>query len=80
VNVADKSGKSIFTQILKEGDSYHVPDEEGLVLKTGVALNLSFVVDGKPAPAVSGQVRSGISLDPDRLMAGTAVGAGGKHP
>jgi cytoskeleton protein RodZ len=80
VNVVDKDGKQVFTQILKKGDTYRVPNEDGLTLKTGVAENLSFFVDGQPAPAVAGRLRSNIALDPDRLMAGTAASTSGRRP
>jgi cytoskeleton protein RodZ len=72
IRVSDKDGKPVFTQTLLAGDTYHVPNEPGLTFKTGVAKNLAFFVDGRQAPRVSGLARSNLSLDPDRLIAGTA--------
>ena len=72
IRVSDKDGKAVFTQTLLAGDTYHVPNEPGLTFKTGVAKNLAFFVDGHQVPRISGFARSNLSLDPDRLVAGTA--------
>jgi len=72
IRVSDQDGKAVFTQTLLAGDTYHVPNEPGLIFKTGVAKNLAFFVDGRQAPRIPGLARSNLSLDPDRLMAGTA--------
>jgi len=72
IRVSDKDGKPVFTQTLLAGDTYHVPNEPGLTFKTGVAKNLAFFVDGRQTPRIPGFAHSNVSLDPERLIAGTA--------
>jgi cytoskeleton protein RodZ len=64
----------VFSRVLKAGETYHVP-RAGLVLRTGNAGALTLVVDGKPAPAIGGigTLRRDVALDPQALLAGTAV-------
>jgi cytoskeleton protein RodZ len=75
IQVRDTSGTVVFTRVMRAGDSYNVPNRGGLSLYTGSAGALEFMVDGKVAPSVGqpGTVRRDITLDPDRLLAGTAV-------
>lgn len=75
IQVRDTSGTVVFTRVMRAGDSYNVPNRGGLSLYTGSAGALEFTVDGKIAPSVGqpGTVRRDITLDPDRLLAGTAV-------
>ncbi|HEX2115832.1 MAG TPA: RodZ domain-containing protein [Alphaproteobacteria bacterium] len=75
IQVRDTSGTVIFTRVMRPGDSYNVPNRSGLSLYTGSAGALEFVVDGKTAPSVGqlGAVRRDVLLDPERLLAGTAV-------
>lgn len=74
IQIRDKDHKPIFTRQLHAGDTYHVPDGPGLTMKTGKGVGLAITVDGRQAPPIGGAVRSNISLDPDRLLAGTALG------
>lgn len=64
----------IFSRVLKAGETYHVP-RAGLFLRTGNAGALALAVDGKPAPAIGGlgTLRRNVALDPQALLAGTAV-------
>lgn len=64
----------VFSRVLKAGETYHVP-RGGLFLRTGNAGALSIIVDGKPAPAIGGvgMLRRNVALDPQPLLAGTAV-------
>ncbi len=73
--VRDAGGSVIFSRILRAGESYNAPDREGLTLSTGNAGGLDIRVDGKAAPAVGrlGFVQRSVSLDPQRLIAGTAA-------
>jgi cytoskeleton protein RodZ len=73
IQVRDKEQKPLFTRELHAGDVYHVPNEPGLTMKTGMGSGLVITVDGRPAPAIGGAVRPDVLLDPDRLLAGTAV-------
>ena len=76
LQVRDKTGQVIWTRILRAGESYKVPNEPGLTLATGNAGALEVTVDGKSVPALGavGAVRRNISLDPAKLVAGTAAG------
>jgi cytoskeleton protein RodZ len=64
----------VFSRVLKAGETYHVP-RGGLYLRTGNAGALAVAVDGKPAPAIGGigTLRRNVALDPQALLAGTAV-------
>lgn len=64
----------VISRVLKAGETYHVP-RAGLFLRTGNAGALALVVDGKPAPAIGGigAQRRNVTLDPQALLAGTAV-------
>jgi len=71
VQVLGPSNRPVFTQLLRAGDRYVVPDEAGLKLLTGNAGGLEIWVDGKPTPSLGpqGAVRRDIALDPDQLRA-----------
>ncbi|MBL8832070.1 MAG: helix-turn-helix domain-containing protein [Rhodospirillales bacterium] len=73
--VRDASGGVIFSRILRAGETYNAPDRDGLTMSTGNAGGLDIRVDGKAAPAVGrlGFVQRSVSLDPQRLLAGTAI-------
>lgn len=64
----------VFSRVLKAGETYRVP-RAGLFLRTGNAGALAVAVDGKPAPAIGGvgTMRRNVALDPQALLAGTAV-------
>lgn len=71
VQVRNASNESIFTRVLRAGDTYDVPDQPGLSLLTGNAGGLVIMVDGQEVPKLgrSGQVRRNVSLSPDSLKA-----------
>ncbi len=75
VQVRDGTGALRLTRVLRAGDSYRVPNEENLTLLTGNAGGLIIEVDGiKLAPlGPMGAVRRNVSLDPDKLLSGTAL-------
>ena len=72
VRGADQS--VLFTRVLKIGESYRVPDQPGMSMRTGNAGGLEITVDGKQAPSIgpNGAVRN-VPLDPQALISGTAV-------
>jgi cytoskeleton protein RodZ len=72
--VRDADQALLLTRTLHAGDVYFVPDKPGLTLRTGNASALAITVDGRPAPPLGGQLRRNVRLDPDQLLAGTAVG------
>ena len=65
---------AVFERVLKKGETYQVP-RSGLLLRTGNAGALAITVDGKAAPAIGrvGTLRRNVELDPQALLAGTAV-------
>lgn len=64
----------IYSRVLRVGETYRVPPQNGLTLATGNAGGLIVLVDGEPTPTLgpSGAVRRGIKLNAARLVAGTA--------
>ena len=71
----NNANRLVLTRLLRAGDSYRVPDQEGLVLLTGNAGALEILVDGESVPDLgdAGKVRRNVSLDPDLLRQGTAA-------
>lgn len=67
--------QEVWTRVLRPGDRYRVPNEPDLMLATGNAGGLDIVVDGRKIPSLGpvGVVRRGISLDPTKLLDGTAI-------
>jgi cytoskeleton protein RodZ len=76
IQVRDRDHVPIFTRQLHAGDVYHVPDRPGLSMRTGHGAGLEILVDGRAVPPIGGAVRGNVVLDPNRLLAGNAVGAG----
>ncbi len=75
VQVRGADGRVVVMRILRKGDSYQVPNENGLTLMTGNAGAIEIVVDGEPVPSIGafGAVKRDVSLDAARLKAGTAA-------
>ncbi len=75
IQVREANNTLLITRILRAGDSYRVPNLKGLRLMTGNAGALDILVDGKVVAPIGlfGVVRRRVLLDPERLVAGTAV-------
>jgi cytoskeletal protein RodZ len=75
IKVVDAKGKTVMQQVLKAGERYVVPDQPGLALRTGNAGGLDVIVGGRKAPPLGevGAVLTKVTLDPSRLLDGTAV-------
>ncbi|MCA8907418.1 MAG: helix-turn-helix domain-containing protein [Rhodospirillaceae bacterium] len=75
VQLNDARGALVMTRILRPGDTYVVPDGEGLRLITGNAGGLDILIDGQVAPPLGGQgtVVRDVLMDPERLLNGTAA-------
>ncbi len=71
----DFSNTNLVSRLLREGESYEVPNKIGLSLLTGNAGALEILVDGVLVPTIgeAGAVQRGVELDPDALKAGTAA-------
>lgn len=75
VQVRDAEGELLLTQVLRTGDSFLVPNEPGITMRTGNAGGLSITVDGRQINSLGalGDVIDGVLLEPDRLLNGTAL-------
>lgn len=70
VQVRDsRSNQVVLDRVLRNGDTFQVPERDGLVLTTGKAENLDILLDGRVTEALAGAtgVRRGIALDTGRL-------------
>lgn len=69
VEIRNAEGQAILSRVLRQGDSYMVPDEAGFVMDTGNIGALDFVIDGVFVGKLgeTGDVRRGVSLAPDQL-------------
>jgi cytoskeleton protein RodZ len=74
VQVRDADQAVVSMRVLKQGETYRVPDRPGMVLRTGNAGGLEIAVDGKTVAPVGppGKTRN-VALDPQRLLAGSAT-------
>jgi cytoskeleton protein RodZ len=75
VELRDSSGSPVYSRVMRKDERYEVPDQPGLLMMTGNAGGLDVLVDGRIAPSLgtAGSVKRNIVMDPDRLLAGTAV-------
>jgi cytoskeleton protein RodZ len=75
VQIRGPDGRVVVMRIFRAGDSFKVPDEDGLTLMTGNAGGIEIAVDGTVVPVIGsfGVVRRNVALDPERLRAGTAT-------
>lgn len=69
VQVQGANNELLLTRMLRAGDSYRVPNRDGLLLMTGNAGAIEVIVDGVLLGALGpdGQVRRDIPLDPAKL-------------
>lgn len=75
IKVVDAKGKTVTNRVLKAGERYEIPDQPGLILRTGNAGGLDVLVGDRKAPPLGdvGAVFQKIVLERDRLLNGTAV-------
>ncbi len=75
VQIRDRNNALLLTRVLRTGDSYFVPNQDGLTLLTGNAGGIEIEVDGVKVPPIGpiGSVRRQIALDPGRLRAGNSA-------
>lgn len=75
VLIRDADDKLILTKVLRRGETYRVPDQQGLTMLTGNAGGLQIEVDGQATPSVGevGAIVRNINLDPARLKSGNAT-------
>ncbi len=72
VQVRSADDNLLITRVLRAGDVYRVPNQEGLTLETGNAGGLEIAVDGRTVPSLGrpGDVLRGVALEPQALLAG----------
>jgi cytoskeleton protein RodZ len=65
VRIEDKAGKVVMTQMLQKGDTYRVPDRDGLVVIARDGSLISYLIDGKEKGVLGspGEILTGRSLD-----------------
>jgi hypothetical protein len=72
IEVRNRQGGVLVGRVLRDGETWPVPEQASLVLSTGNAGGLELLVDGNPAPSLGGvgMVRRDVPLDPDLVRAG----------
>jgi cytoskeleton protein RodZ len=75
VEIRDPKNSVLLARVLKAGETYRLPDQPGFSMRAGNAGGLEITVDGRPVPPIgrTGKVRCHVALDPQALMAGSAV-------
>lgn len=75
VQIQGANSELVLTRMLRAGDTYQVPNRNDLVMITGNAGGIIFVVDGKAFPPMGpdGAVRRNIPLSPEELLARVAA-------
>jgi cytoskeleton protein RodZ len=75
IEIRDARRSVLVARVLKAGESYRVPDQPGLSMRTGNAGGIEITCGGNPVPSIgrTGMVRRDIALDPQALTTGHAV-------
>lgn len=70
VEIFDQNGEALISQVIMAGDSFQVPDEDGLIFNTGNPAGLYFTLDGQPLriPGQEGENLQNFGLTPDILV------------
>jgi cytoskeleton protein RodZ len=77
IQVTNAEKDVIFSRVLRAGETYTVPDEQGLLFTTGNAGGVEITVDGTRLRSLGtvGLVKRDIPLDPEKLKDGSAFKA-----
>lgn len=77
IQVTNAKKEVVFSRVLRSGETYTVPEEEGLMLTTGNAGGVEITVDGQKVKSLGtvGLVKRDIPLDPQKLKDGSAFKA-----
>ena len=72
IQVRERQGQVLLSRVLRNGESWPVPEKAQLLMTTGNAGATELVVDGKPGPNLGqlGAIRRDVPLDPDTLKLG----------
>jgi cytoskeleton protein RodZ len=74
IEIRDPNDNVLFQKVLRQGESYNVPDQKGLIMTTGNAGGIVIELEGHPLQSIGslGVVKRGIKLDPAALADGSA--------
>jgi cytoskeleton protein RodZ len=74
IEIRDKDDNVVLQRVLRQGESFNVPDQKGLLMTTGNAGGIVVELEGKPLQSLGslGVVKRGIKLDPAALVDGSA--------
>jgi cytoskeleton protein RodZ len=74
IQVTNEKKEVVFSRVLRSGETYTVPEEEGLMLTTGNAGGIEITVNGKKLKSLGtvGLVKRDIPLDAKKLQDGSA--------
>jgi cytoskeleton protein RodZ len=78
IEIRDKDDNVLLQRVLRQGESFNVPDQKGLLMTTGNAGGIVIELEGKPLQSLGslGVVKRGIKLDPAALVDGSAFQGG----
>ena len=74
IQVTNAKNEIVFSRVLRAGETYTVPDEQGLMFTTGNAGGVDILVDGRKLKSLGtvGLVKRDIPLDAKKLVDGSA--------
>jgi len=74
IEIRDKDDNVVLKKVLRQGESFNVPDQKGLLMTTGNAGGIVIELEGKALQSLGslGVVKRGIKLDPAALSDGSA--------
>jgi cytoskeleton protein RodZ len=74
IEIRDKENAVVLQRVLRQGETFNVPDQKGLVMTTGNAGGIVIELEGRPLQSLGslGVVKRGIKLDPTALSDGSA--------
>ncbi|WP_395017124.1 helix-turn-helix domain-containing protein [Dongia sp.] len=74
IEIRDKDDAVVLQRVLRQGETFSVPDQKGMVMTTGNAGGIVIELEGRPLQALGslGVVKRGIRLDPTALSDGSA--------
>jgi cytoskeleton protein RodZ len=74
IEIRDKDDNVVLQKVLRQGESFNVPDQKGLLMTTGNAGGIVIELEGKALQTLGslGVVKRGIKLDPAALSDGSA--------
>jgi cytoskeleton protein RodZ len=74
IEIRDKDDAVVLQRVLRQGETFNVPDQKGLLMTTGNAGGIVIELEGRPLQSLGslGVVKRGIKLDPAALSDGSA--------